>query len=236
MNSSPHILVIEDDPRMLELLRKGLWEHGHLVVTASDGREGLQLGNDHEFDIIILDIGLPDLDGYQVAARMRANRRRAPMLMLTARDLEDDIIRGLDLGADGYMTKPFSFRELLARIDSLARRSSATQTTELRFADLMIDTIQRRVFHSGRCVSLTRSEFLLLEQLMQHAGRPLPRKILEDTIWGSDTPVNRGVLDTLINSLRGKLDAPLRQSLIKTIRGLGYCLQNTPETMQEQNT
>jgi DNA-binding response OmpR family regulator len=134
------------------------------------------------------------------------------------------------------MTKSFSFRELLARIDSLARRSSATQTTELRFADLMIDTIQRRVFHSGRCVSLTRSEFLLLEQLMQHAGRPLPRKILEDTIWGSDTPVNRGVLDTLINSLRGKLDAPLRQSLIKTIRGLGYCLQNTPETMQEQNT
>ena len=129
--------------------------------------------------------------------------------MLTARDLEDDIVRGLDLGADGYMTKPFSFRELLARIDSLARRSKTDRTTELHFADLMLDTIQRRVFYSGRYISLTRSEFLLLEQLMHHAGRPLPRKILEDKIWGAETPVSRGVLDTPINSLRGKLDASL---------------------------
>jgi DNA-binding response OmpR family regulator len=236
MSSSPRVLAIEDDPRMLELLRKGLWEQGHLVLTASNGREGLQLGSDHEFDVIILDVGLPELDGYQVAARLRANGCRAPMLMLTAMDLEDDIVRGLELGADGYMTKPFSFRELLARIDSLTRRAKMIPTDELRVADLMIDPIHRTVFHAGRCVSLTRSEFLLLERLMQHAGRPLPRKTLEDTIWGADTPVSRGVLDTLINSLRGKLDAQLGVSLIKTIRGLGYCLQNGPDALQKQNT
>ncbi len=138
MSSSPRVLVIEDDPRMLELLRKGLWEHGHLVLTASNGREGLQLGSDHEFDVILLDVGLPELDGYQVATRLRANSCRAPMLMLTAMDLEDDIVRGLELGADGYMTKPFSFRELLARIDSLTRRAKMIPTDELRVADLVI--------------------------------------------------------------------------------------------------
>jgi two-component system copper resistance phosphate regulon response regulator CusR len=236
MSPSHRILVIEDDPRMLQLLRKGLWEHGHLVVTASNGLEGLQLGNEHEFDVILLDIGLPELDGYQVARGLRANRRLAPLLMLTARDMEDDLIRGFDLGADGYMTKPFSFPELLARIDSLVRRGKVDRPTELHFAGLMIDTVQRRVFHSGRYISLTRSEFLLLEQLMQHAGDALPRKILEDKIWGANTSVSRGVLDTLINSLRGKLDASSHRSFIKTIRGLGYCLQNGAEMMQKQNT
>jgi DNA-binding response OmpR family regulator len=164
-----------------------------------------------------------------VAARLRASRCRAPMLMLTAMDMEDDIIRGLDLGADDYVTKPFSFPELLARIDSLTRRAGTASTGELLFADLTLDTIQHKVSYSGRQISLTRSEFILLEQLMQHAGCPLSRKALTDRIWGDDTPVNRGVLDTLINSLRGKLDTPHGQSLIRTIRGLGYCLDYGPK-------
>jgi DNA-binding response OmpR family regulator len=236
MSPSLRILVVEDDPRMLELLRQGLWEHGHLVVTAANGPEGLQLGEELEFDIIVLDIGLPELDGYQVAARLRANRCPVPILMLTALDMEDDIIRGLDLGADSYMTKPFSFPELLARIGSLTRRSSAASTTELRSSALRLDTVQHKVIYAGRPILLTRSEFLLLQQLAQHADNPLSRKTLMDKIWGVDVPVNRGVLDTLINSLRRKLDTPDHQSLIKTVRGLGYRLQNKPPLLQEQNT
>ncbi len=232
---SLRILVIEDDPRLLELLRKGLWEHGHLVMTTANGREGLQLGIQHNFDVIILDIRLPELDGYQIAAGLRTNGCSTPVLMLTALDMEDDIIRGLDLGADGYMTKPFSFRELLVRIHSLARRANAP-SAEVHCAGLTIDPIQRKVFHSGKYISLTRSEFLLLEQLAEHAGNPLSRKDLADHVWGAATPVKRGVLDTLVNSLRRKLDSPFRHSLIKTVRGLGYCLQDGSEMVQKQNT
>jgi len=219
---------------MLELLRKGLWEHGHLVVAASNGTEGLQLGGEHDFDVIILDIGLPDLSGYHVAAGLRASRRTAPIIMLTAMDMDDDIVRGLDLGADDYMTKPFSFRELLARIDSLARRSGKASSYEQRFTDLILDAVRLRAFYSGRQISLTKSEFLLLQQLMQHAGDPLSRETLTEKIWG-DAPVRRGVLDTLVNSLRGKLDGLHCRSLIKTIRGLGYCLQNGSEMLHDQN-
>jgi DNA-binding response OmpR family regulator len=236
MNPSLRILVVEDDPRMLELLRKGFWEHGHLVVTAGNGPEGLHLGNELEFDVIVLDIGLPELDGYQVAACLRANRCRAPILMVTALDMEDDIIRGLDLGADGYITKPFSFPELLARIGSLTRRASAASTTELRFGGLRLDTVQHKVFYAGRHILLTRSEFLLLQELVQHADDALSRKTLTEKIWGVDASVKRGVLDTLINSLRRKLDTSHHQSIIKTVRGLGYCLQNRSPLLQEQNT
>lgn len=219
---------------MLELLRKGLWEHGHLVVAASNGTEGFQLGVEHEFDVIILDIGLPELSGYQVAASLRARQCLAPIIMLTAMDMEDDIIRGLDLGADDYMTKPFSFPELLARIDSLARRSVRATSQEDRFADLMLDTARLRASYSGRQISLTRSEFLLLQQLVQHAGAPLSRDTLTQKIWG-DASVKRGVLDTLINSLRSKLNGLHCRFLIKTIRGLGYCLQNGSAILQDQN-
>jgi DNA-binding response OmpR family regulator len=234
MNRSLRLLVVEDDPRMLELLRKGLWEHGHLVVAASNGAEGLHLGGEHDFDVIVLDIGLPELNGYQVAAGLRVSRRAAPIIMLTALDMEDDIVRGLDLGADDYMTKPFSFPELLARIDSLARRSGRASSEEQRYADLMLDAIRLRAIRSGKQVSLTKSEFVLLQQLMQHAGSPLSRETLTEKIWG-DAPVRRGVLDTLVNSLRGKLQGLDCGSLIKTIRGLGYCLQNGSEGLQGQN-
>jgi DNA-binding response OmpR family regulator len=220
---------------MLELLRKGLWEHGHLVVAASNGVEGLQLGANHHFDVILLDVGLPGLDGYQVAARLAASRGSAPILMLTAMDMEDDIVRGLDLGADDYMTKPFSFRELLARVTSLARRVEISPLRDRGQAALTLDPVRQRAFYAGRQVSLTRSEFLLLQQLIQHAGRPLSREVLAEAVWGG-TQVKRGLLDTLINSLRGKLGESHCQSLIRTVRGLGYCLQPMPDLMQRQNT
>jgi DNA-binding response OmpR family regulator len=233
--SSLRLLVIEDDPRMLELLRKGLWEHGHLVLAASNGHEGLELGERHDFDAIILDIGLPELDGYQVAAHLRAAQKTAPIIMLTAMDMEDDIIRGLDLGADDYMTKPFSFRELLARLESLSRRvAKRSPTPEMGFADLRLDPVRQRVVHSGREISLTKSEFLLLQELMRHPGQPRSREALADKVWGS-APVKRGVLDTLINSLRLKLDELNCESLIRTVRGLGYCLQCGPAMMQKQD-
>jgi DNA-binding response OmpR family regulator len=236
VSSSLRILVIEDDPRMLQLLRKGLWERGHLVVTASDGLEGLQVGKKHEFDVIILDIGLPQLDGHQVAIRLRAADCRAPLLMLTAMDLEDDIIRGLDLGADAYMTKPFSFRELLARIDALARRQKTAAATEQQPGSLTIDAVQRKVFHCGRWITLTRCEFLLLEQLAQRPGSVLSREALAEKIWGNAGPSSRSVLDNLINSLRSKLDTALQGSVIKTIRGLGYSLQTGSDLTQKQST
>jgi DNA-binding response OmpR family regulator len=234
-NRSLRLLVIEDDPRMLELLRKGLWEHGHLVLAASNGMEGVELGEQHDFDVILLDIGLPDLDGYQVASRLRTNHRGTPIIMLTAMDMEDDIIRGLDLGADGYMTKPFSFPELLARIGSVSRRTGTKSSPDSKFTDLTLDATRHRVFYSGRQVTLTKSEFLLLQQLARHAGEPLSREVLTENVWG-EADVSRGVLDTLINSLRSKLDAPRCRLFIRTVRGLGYCLQYGPDMMQRQNT
>jgi DNA-binding response OmpR family regulator len=215
---------------MLELLRKGFWEHGHLVLTASNGPEGMALGKEHNFDAIVLDIGLPELNGYQVAASLRSHRRTAPILMLTAMDMEDDIIRGLDLGADDYMTKPFSFRELLARIDALARRTGR-QHDGVRIADVVLDPGRQRAFYGGRPISLTKSEFVLLGQLVQHAGTPLSREVLSERVWGGE-PMKRGVLDTLINSLRCKLDGKNSRSLIRTVRGLGYCLQFGPDMME----
>jgi DNA-binding response OmpR family regulator len=234
MERSLRLLVIEDDPRMLELLRKGLWEHGHLVVAASNGAEGLDLGQTHGFDAIILDIGLPELDGYQVAARLRARRNTAPIIMLTAMDMEDDIIRGLDLGADDYMTKPFSFRELLARLESISRRAAKAPSLESPSSALNLDAVRQRVFYDGRQISLTKSEFLLLQELMQHPGHPRSREALAERVWG-EVPVNRGVLDTLINSLRTKLGEAKCDSLIRTVRGLGYCLQYAPQMMAKQD-
>jgi DNA-binding response OmpR family regulator len=234
-NRSLRLLVIEDDPRMLELLRKGLWEHGHLVVAASNGQEGLELGEKHDFDAIILDIGLPELDGYQVAAHLRSARKSAPIIMVTAMDMEDDIIRGLDLGADDYITKPFSFRELLARLDGLSRRvAKRPSIAEMRFPNLALEPIRQRVHHSGREISLTKSEFLLMQELMRHPGQPSSREALVDRIWGS-VPVKRGVLDTLVNSLRIKLGELNCDSLIRTVRGLGYCLQYGSPVMQKQD-
>ncbi len=165
------LLIVEDEARMAELLRKGLTEEGHMATCASDGAEGFSLAQSYEFDVIILDIMMPKLSGYELAKRLRAEKIRTPILMLTARDSVPDIVKGLDLGADDYMTKPFSFDELLARLRTVKRRALAAQETSLRVGDLVLDPASREVLRGEERVSLTRTEYNLLERLMYRAGQ-----------------------------------------------------------------
>lgn len=165
------ILVIEDEPRMLALLRKGLAENGHEVMTACNGAEGLKLTLDHEFDVVLLDVGLPDLSGYDVAQVLGERNCQASILMLTAYNKEDEIVRGLNIGADDYLTKPFSFPELLARLRAITRPSPEPPPMAIMIADLMVDMVQHKAMRQGHGIDLTRTEFLLLEMLAQRAPR-----------------------------------------------------------------
>ncbi len=214
------ILVVEDDARMLELLSQGLREAGHTVMPASDGQTGLELATRFVFDIIVLDIGLPARTGYDVAGSLRAASNAVAILMLTARDSEDDIIRGFDYGADDYLIKPFSFPELLARLNALAR----SMTTRTSKPSLTVDCARLTAIRDNVPVQLTRAEFLLLQALIEHAGKPVTRQKLIDGLWGRE-PVQSNNLDVLVNSLRSKFDAPFPIRLIATVRGIGYCLQ-----------
>lgn len=219
------ILVVEDETRMLELLHKGLYEHGYSVMTAADGATGLEIAAAHELDAIVLDIGLPRLDGYRVMEALRARKLRTPVLMLTARDAEDEIIRGLDLGADDYLTKPFSFAELVARLQSIMRPRRDETNKTLEAMDVVLDPIRHAVSRQGHSINLTRHEFLLLACLMRGADRCVPRRDLMECVWGADHLVGVTALDVLINSLRVKVDGPFRSKLIATVRGSGYIFQ-----------
>ena len=218
------ILVIEDELRMLELLRKGLYESGCTVMTAADGEAGLAAALAHEFDAIVLDIGLPRLDGYSVAQALRERKSVTPLLMLTARDAEDEMIRGLDLGADDYMTKPFSFSELVARLQSITRPQRAETAIKIDAAGLVVDPARRSVTREDASIELTRTEFALLGRLVRSAGSCVSRQSLTECIWGSDPEVGGGALDVLVSALRRKIDAPFKHKLIRTVRGKGYML------------
>jgi two-component system copper resistance phosphate regulon response regulator CusR len=218
-------LLIEDEPRMLELLRKGLYEQGFTVLTAAEGETGLELATTFEFDSIVLDIGLPRLDGYGLIQALRARRRMTPVLMLTARDSEDDVIRGLELGADDYLTKPFSFAELVARLQSITRHQHRERDGTMQAGDVALDLIRRTVTREARNIELTRHEFQLLTCLLQRAGECVQRQTLTDFVWGSNHAVGASALDVLVNSLRAKIDAPFPQRLIGTVRGTGYIFQ-----------
>jgi len=219
------ILVIEDETRMLELLRKGLYESGYTVMTAADGETGLEIAMAHDFSAIVLDIGLPRLDGFSVAQALRAHRRTTPLLMLTARDAEDDIIRGLELGADDYMTKPFSFPELLARLQSITRPRRDETAITIGAGELIVDPVQHSVTRGNASIDLTRTEFALLGRLARSAGGCVSRQTLTESIWGSDHDVTPGALDVLMSGLRRKVDAPFKHKLIRTVRGAGYLLR-----------
>jgi DNA-binding response OmpR family regulator len=224
-------LIVEDEPRMLELLRKGLYEHGFTVMTAPDGETGLEIATAHAFDAVVLDIGLPRMDGYNVMQALRARARVTPVLMLTARDKEDDIIRGLDLGADDYLTKPFSFPELVARLQSITRRPRERTSDTIKAGDVVIDLLHHSVTRNLKSIDLTRLEFLLLACLVRRAGYCVPRQTLMDSVWGPHRPVEPGTLDVLVNSLRAKFDAPYSNKLIGTVRGSGY--RFTPDSALE---
>jgi DNA-binding response OmpR family regulator len=224
-------LIVEDEPRMLELLRKGLYENGFTVMTAPDGESGLEIATTHEFDAVVLDIGLPRMDGYYVMMAMRARARMTPVLMLTARDTEDDIIRGFDLGADDYLTKPFSFPELVARLQSITRRRREQGGSTIEVGDVVIDLLRHAVTRNLKTIDLTRLEFLLLACLVRRAGQCVPRQTVMDSVWGPDHPVGPGTLDVLVNSLRAKFDAPYPMKLIGTVRGSGYIFN--PDSVRE---
>jgi DNA-binding response OmpR family regulator len=216
------ILIVEDEPRMLELLRKGLYECGYTVMTAADGETGLEIATAYEFDSVVLDIGLPRLNGYELIRELRTRGCKVPVLMLTARDAEDDIIRGLDLGADDYLTKPFSFPELVARLQSITRPVRSATDGRIEAGDLLLDPVQHVVKRNGESIDLTRQEFLLLACLMQKMNQCVPRQTLMESIWGRDHAIGSSTLDVLVNALRSKIDASSCAKRIMTVRGSGY--------------
>jgi len=222
------ILVVEDELRMMELLRKGLREHGHTVMAITDGTTATDLALEHAFDVIVLDIGLPGMNGYQVAQTLRSRNTHASILMLTALDREDDIIRGLNLGADDYLTKPFSFPELLARIHSFTRSALNSSPTSFHVEGLILDVAQHTVYRDGKPLHLTRLEFLLLQQLVQQAPEIVSRNALAEKIWGTEKTPGRGAFDILLHSLRNKVDTPFQRAFIHTVRGHGYYVCTKP--------
>jgi DNA-binding response OmpR family regulator len=228
------ILIVEDEPRMLELLHKGLYERGFAIMTASDGETGLEIATAEEFDAIVLDIGLPKMDGLALMQALRSRARSTPVLILTARDAEDDIIRGLDVGADDYLTKPFSFPELVARLQAITRRSREEGDGAIRAGEVLFDPGARSVTRKNKSIDLTRLEFQLLICLVRRAGYCVPRQSLIECIWGADHPVGPTALDVLVNALRGKIDAPFRKKLIVTVRGSGYLFK--PDAVAEMET
>jgi DNA-binding response OmpR family regulator len=220
------LLIVEDEARMADLLRKGLTEEGHIATCASDGVEGLALAKAYEFDVILLDVMMPKLSGYELAKRLRAEKIRTPILMLTAKDSVLDIVRGLDLGADDYMTKPFSFDELIARLRAIKRRALAAEDTNLRVADLTLDPASREVLRGEERVPLTRTEYSLLERLMYRSGKVVSRRSLIESVWGFDRDIEENTLDAFMHLLRNKIDAPGRSKLIHTVRGVGYMIRS----------
>ena len=219
------ILVVEDEPRMAELLRQGLSEEGHSVIVALDGSEGLSMAEGASFDLLLLDAMLPGEDGFSIVRRLRARRDATPILMLTARDSTRDIGGGLNLGADDYLTKPFSFDELFARVRAAGRRGPLPQPVRLRVGDLELNQGTREVHRGGRTVTLTRTEYALLELLMRNAGRVLPRDTLIENIWGGGHDIESNTLDAFMRLLRSKVEATGEAKLIHTVRGVGFSLR-----------
>ena len=214
------LLVVEDERRMLELLCKGLNEEGHSVACALDGSEGLQKSREKRFDVVILDVMMPKMNGFEMTRRMRAEHNPTPVLMLTAKDSVPDVVEGLELGADDYMIKPFSFNELLVRLRAVCRRGDAGKTT-LRIDDLLMDLSTREVHRGGRRISLSRTEYALLERLMRDAGETVDRETLIASL-GRDVAGN--TLEAFVRLLRNKIDCDAREKLIHTVRGVGYLI------------
>jgi len=219
------ILVVEDEKKMAELLRKGLEEELHCVSVVYDGLSAIEFARTSQFDAIVLDVMIPGVDGFEVARRLRRLDDGTPILMLTARDAVPDIARGLDLGVDDYLTKPFSFVELLARLRAITRRGGAPRRSLLKVADLELDPATRRVLRGGHEVHLTATEFRLLEFLMRRTGRAVSRDSIVETVWGNFETVEDNTLEAFISLLRTKIDKGFQHKLIHTIRGVGYSLR-----------
>jgi DNA-binding response OmpR family regulator len=222
-----HILVVEDERRLAYLLRRVLLEERHTVDLAHDGNTGLDLALSDTYDVVILDIMLPGMDGVEVCRQMRAERIMSPVLMLTARGSVEDRVTGLNVGADDYLTKPFAMEELLARINALLRRRDQRfdENPRLSVGDLSLDLVGHEARRDGRVIELTAKEFALLEYLMRHPGRVLTRTQIVDAVWRYDMEALSNVVDIYIHYLRDKVDLGYSHPLIKTVRGVGYKIE-----------
>jgi DNA-binding response OmpR family regulator len=227
------VLVIEDEEKMADVLKRGLEEESFEVDVASDGNRGLELAKTAQPDFIILDVGLPGIDGFEVAREIRAAGVRSPVLMLTARDATEMKVKGLDSGADDYLTKPFAFSELLARLRALQRRTQSPESTNLQIGDLILNLITRRASRAGVEIQLTNKEFALLEFFMRHPDEILSREILSEKVWEETFDTLTNVIDVYINYLRNKIDRSFEPKVIQTVRGVGYKFK-TPTTESRQ--
>jgi heavy metal response regulator len=220
------VLVVEDERKVASFIRQGLEEEGHAVEVAGDGASALDviLGGP-PYDLIVLDVMLPRRDGFAVLKTLREHRMQTPVLMLTARDGVTDRVSGLDLGADDYLTKPFAFEELLARVRALLRRGANQRAPVLRVADLTLDPATREVLRGGRRITLTAREYALLEYFLRNAGRVLTRPMIAEHVWGYDFDSETNIIDVYVGYLRRKLDTEGEPPLLHTVRGVGYTLK-----------
>jgi two-component system copper resistance phosphate regulon response regulator CusR len=215
------ILIVEDEPKTAAYVRKGLMEQGYVVDVASDGFDGLHLATTSSYDLILLDVMLPGIDGWAVLQGVRS-KLHTPVLFLSARDEVEDRVKGLKLGADDYLVKPFAFSELLARVQNILRRGASQREQPMRVADVEVDPLRRRVMRAGNRIDLTAKEYALLDYFMRHAGEMCSRTLIAENVWDMNFDSDTNVVDVAVRRLRAKLDDPYPQKLIHTIRGVGY--------------
>jgi two-component system copper resistance phosphate regulon response regulator CusR len=219
------ILIVEDESKIAAFLRKGLAENGFVVDVAGQGDDGLHLARTVTYDLVILDVMLPQLDGWTLLKALRQEGRQTPVLYLTARDSVQDRVKGLELGADDYLVKPFAFAELLARVRTILRRGPARQSETIRVADLEVDVVRHRAFRAGQRLDLTPKEFALLSLLTRRAGDVLSRTLIAEQVWDMNFDSDTNVVDVHIRHLRSKVDDLFGKKLIHTVRGVGYVLE-----------
>jgi two-component system copper resistance phosphate regulon response regulator CusR len=223
------ILIVEDEQKTGDYLKQGLSEAGFVADLARDGVDGLHLALTGDYDLAVLDVMLPKLDGLEVLRQIRHQGKQLPVLFLTARDQVEDRVKGLEFGADDYLVKPFAFSELLARVRALLRRGKASEPELLQIADLELDLLRRRVTRSGRRIDLTAKEFALLELLLRRQGEVLPRSLIASQVWDMNFDSDTNVIEVAVRRLRAKIDDEYEPKLIRTVRGMGYVLEG-PET------
>jgi two-component system copper resistance phosphate regulon response regulator CusR len=219
------ILIVEDEQKTGDYLKQGLSESGFVADLARDGIDGLHLALTGDYDLVVLDVMLPKLDGWQVLREIRHQGKQLPVLFLTARDQVEDRVKGLEFGADDYLVKPFAFSELLARVRALLRRGRTSEPELLQVADLELDLLRRRVTRAGRRIDLTAKEFALLELLLRRQGEVLPRSLIASQVWDMNFDSDTNVIEVAVRRLRAKIDDDFELKLIRTVRGMGYVLE-----------